>query len=563
MRVATRVSLLLVWPVLIGIGAALIAVYEPWLLSHTLLHDDSFYYLKIASNWAATGSMSFSGYGETTGFHPMWAYTLGGVFRLLSLPGQNPIVGPIVAMFALSTLNASVFVVANERALYKLTGDRWRSGMTTLIFFGFAWRFLYDGMESGLVLALLAVSFLAAMNQRFGVLGLLLSCMPWVRMDAAIFALVFALLAFAGLFKRRARGAERQRGLRMWVVPLALVLAPLVVSAALRSAIMESQVSESVKFYWFSLKMIGLSESFSGPTHYLANTVSSTIRHLANIFDPLTMAYAPTRVFNSNPDGSHAIQRAILALVFMGGLASVLLRLRAGSLEQLRGDYLLSSAVAAICSCSYLLIVRFFAFWGAGWQWYMAAPVYGLLIAGILLWYGLHDDEARQPVRPLARGIALAVLAVLVIGNIRFVQGILDPRPKEWRSLYNTMVLAMDALPLEPDESIGTWAAGHIGYFSRHRVVNLEGLIESPEVLQASFADDIRPLLSSHGIRYIAIKATTDDLRVAVGKARSGVPKWRMSQRKRVFKDLEWAPVVDINDPQLRSPFSIQRVAPR
>jgi hypothetical protein len=511
--------------------------------------------------------MSFSGIGTTTGFHPLWAYILGGTIRLLSMSGLDAIRGPLIAMIGLSTIAAVVFVIANYRTIYKLSQDRWHSALVTLIFFGFTWRFLYDGMESGLVLALLSLSFWAAVSRRFLALGLFVFLMPWARIDAAIFSLVFSLMAFVGWSAGRVRAPEARAslgGARIWLFAVPLILGLAALSAGLRLIIFGSQVSESVKFYWFSLRIMNLAETFSSPIRYLAGTALNTIGGLSTIFDPLATAFDPALVFNSNSrPADNQIQQLMLAVAILGVCGLVFVRLRAAGNQPIRRNYVLLSATALLSACLYLFVVKFFGFWQPYWEWYLAAPVYVLLIAVVLFWYGLHSGDVFVKARPLMWGLSWALLAGLVIGNIRFVHGTLDPKPEEWRWVYNEMVLAIDALPVEADESVGTWAAGHIGYFSRHRVVNLEGLIEAPEVLEASITDDIRPILSSHGIKYIAIKATPDAIRLTVKQVAYGLPKWQMSIRKRVFKDLVWEPIVVSDDPRLRSPYSIHRIAPR
>ena len=53
----------------------------------------------------------------------------------------------------------------------------------------------------------------------------------------------------------------------------------------------------------------------------------------------------------------------------------------------------------------------------------------------------------------------------------------------EWSKIYGETVDFLN----EYDESVvGTWAAGHIGYYSSNRVVNLEGLVGDQEIIKAN-----------------------------------------------------------------------------
>ncbi|MFN7825259.1 MAG: hypothetical protein ACK5P6_07855, partial [Pseudobdellovibrionaceae bacterium] len=44
--------------------------------------DDAFYYLQLAKNFAHTGQWTLDGIHPATGFHPLYAYFLVGLFKL-------------------------------------------------------------------------------------------------------------------------------------------------------------------------------------------------------------------------------------------------------------------------------------------------------------------------------------------------------------------------------------------------------------------------------------------------------------------------------------------------
>ena len=108
--------LIKILPLFFLIVLCVIINIDPWYLSHTLFYDDSFYYLKIASNWSINNRMTFSGIGETNGFHPLWAYILGTSFKLYQFFGFyfDHIKTPLFITIFISTLNSYLFIFINK-----------------------------------------------------------------------------------------------------------------------------------------------------------------------------------------------------------------------------------------------------------------------------------------------------------------------------------------------------------------------------------------------------------------------------------------------------------------
>jgi hypothetical protein len=73
-----------------------------------IVPDDAFYYLKIASNLAASGWSTFDGTSPTNGYHPGWALLLMPLARLY---GGNPILYLRLAMLLSVTLHVLTSIV--------------------------------------------------------------------------------------------------------------------------------------------------------------------------------------------------------------------------------------------------------------------------------------------------------------------------------------------------------------------------------------------------------------------------------------------------------------------
>lgn len=110
-------------------------------------------------------------------------------------------------------------------------------------------------------------------------------------------------------------------------------------------------------------------------------------------------------------------------------------------------------------------------------QWYVAAepPLVMLFAALAIAW--LPSAESVPTLRRTAllasAGLALAstgIATALRLGPVQFA-------PLEWSHMHQAIVAAEDANQRLPDGTrLGSWNAGVIAFFSRHRVVNLDGL---------------------------------------------------------------------------------------
>lgn len=65
------------------VAAMLLAVFLPLNVALNFFHDDSFFYIKTAGNFAAGLGSTFDTVNVTNGYHPLWFIILSGVFALM------------------------------------------------------------------------------------------------------------------------------------------------------------------------------------------------------------------------------------------------------------------------------------------------------------------------------------------------------------------------------------------------------------------------------------------------------------------------------------------------
>jgi hypothetical protein len=163
------------------VGGLVLALYAWPLLFAGLLHQegplirtltgDSYHYLAIARKALLAGFYTYDGLTVTNGFHPLWQYTLRGLYQVLGLAShQQQALAATIAALAFSGLGFALTAAAIARA----TG---RPALGLLAIPGIyylvagvhvrnlsAWAML-DGMESALS-ALCAATLLFALSAR-------------------------------------------------------------------------------------------------------------------------------------------------------------------------------------------------------------------------------------------------------------------------------------------------------------------------------------------------------------------------------------------------------------
>lgn len=249
--------------------------------------SDTFYYLTVARNFAATGTFTFDQQFPTTGFHPLWQVLLGYAYRLGIRLGTSP-EEMLLLVFLLSVLAISLAILVLGRtlsaegralpavfvllpvgtyALLVLPLDRRVSSLWGSV----------NGMESGLVILgyalLLSVMatrpFLETYSSAFAT-GLLLGFILLARLDHAFLSI--ALVAVVGAQMAIDHAWERLRFLAVVCIVVGTVLLAYLASN-----------------YWYAGTMMPVSGTLkSSFPHPISDNIHALISAVVEPLQPIT-----------------------------------------------------------------------------------------------------------------------------------------------------------------------------------------------------------------------------------------------------------------------------------
>jgi hypothetical protein len=565
--------LIKITPFIFLITISVIININPWYISHTLFYDDSFYYLKIASNWAINNKMTFSGIGETNGFHPLWAYILGLSFKFYHFFGFyfDPIKTPLYITVFLSTINSYIFIFINEKLVQKICDNIIIQNILILLLYGFCWRFLYDGMESGIYLIILSLALYSIFTNSLLFFSLSISFIIWARVEGLLFmimSLIVSIILNSNKYKQIFYSISNLYSfIRINYKSISISFFLIIISISLKFKYFNTQVSEKVKFYWFSLKNLQNVENSYSPIKYVFSTAKKMYFNYVACFDSVIAFIDPTMGYNSNPSGYYKngdiYTKYFLVTISISFIIIFLKALHKKIYTNTKSNtnYFFNIFLTLfIFILIYSYITTYFSFSDRMLQWYFAAPTYLFIITFyfFLKWYNHMNNNIFKKLN--FKYILSTLIIVFIYSFINLFNSILQPKLYEWRTIYNKIVLNVNTINLNQNETIGTWAAGHIGYFSNKQIVNLEGLIEREDVFKASINDDIRPVILSHNIKYIISKSLPKYITDNIKYANKGTFKWQMDIRARIYKDLNWKPIYIFNDSNYISTYTISKV---
>jgi hypothetical protein len=434
--------------------------------------DDSFYYLKIAKNLVEGHFSTFDGQNRTNGHHPLWTIILAGLHAI----GRNP-------LQVLCIAKATEFLLLATSALAILAAA-YRLRSFPLLWCWSLFCFLnepnlYLGLEAAVQLALLSIILLTltsycrseGQKPRMWVFALPLALVPWARLETVVFA--FAVASFAFVEHRRA-------GAFAAAMPLVAVLVSvaayflfsrllfgdyLPVSGELKN--LYSRLLWSVEGGRPDLFTRAKSQLTIGPvTHGLIWSAVGAVAVALTRFGRKSPS-APDRAFNA----------IVLALI---------------------ATHLARSGYSAI-----FVHPRYAQY---GW-YYVPAFLLKALAVPLLAHRLLLVLSSCTPVK--VRFVLTCVLAALVaamaepLHSYRLRYSWQSSTELEWERASHAGTMWLDE-HLPDGSVVGSEDAGVIGYFSRHRVINLDGLVNSTAFARALEAGRHREALKTANITHIA-----------------------------------------------------------
>ncbi len=484
-------------------------------------NDDAFYYFQIAKNLAAGQFSTFDGgITRTNGYHPVWALLLTPFYWVFD--SESALAG--IKAFEIMLVAGGVALIALAARLSRLMWILLFAALPML----YTHNHLYLGLEAAAVLFalgafLLALSLFAGNPARWSLLlAAIAFIQPWVRLELlAVSLTATAAVALIGWLRMR-------HGMSMKLppqsVPLPRTLVPFI-GACLGGLIYFAYnrlvfggfvpVSGAVKAAWSQFCFEGEVERLPALTQtlYWSNCLEgiSVMQNLQNFLQvristdfvlPLTdtllaaleiCAYALLVWWFSRRSDDKSDW---LFLIFLVGVAS----LAAGHLAKF------SQSVLTVHTN-----------WGrAGW-YFVPAYLMMALIVPIRCYVAIY--MIRRFVEPrwetAARVLKPAVVAVAVLALIPYDSIVASFEYVDWKTDYKQGSSVWDMSRylgvtqvmnhvLPEDAVVGSWDSGRIGYFSSFPVVNLDGLVNSYDYLDAVENDNEERFFSAYGLTHFA-----------------------------------------------------------
>ena len=457
-------------------------------------YDDAFYYFEIAFHMADGKFSTFDGgLTRTNGYHPIWLFLITPFYWMFD---KVEVLFAIKA-FEILLIAGGVALIAGAARVARLP---WILLFAALPALYQKW-ILFVGMEAAAALCMLGLFFLLIClfardpaRWRWS-LAAVAFALPWVRLE--YFAIAVATTAALCLIERSgrfpaavARGGGRLQLAMNVPVPLFGALAGVLVYFAYNGIVFGGivPVSAAVKAFWSQSHW----ESEGG--YSLVQNLWGTLSISAfnyELLDAIEVCVYMVLVwwFSRRPRG----REDWMLLAFLVGVFG----LAAGHLAKFAQSVLTVHPT-----------------WGR-FEWYFV-PAYLMEVlvvpvrCYVAVWFVRRFIGWGPP-----RAISISSLGILIIGVVflfakadftapfRFVDQHHEATYRDSKVSVYMGTRVMDRL-LHEDSVVGSWRSGLIGYFSRFPVMNLDGLANSWDYLQALTEGTEAAFRQRHGITHLA-----------------------------------------------------------
>jgi hypothetical protein len=441
--------------------------------------DDAYYYFEVARNMASGLGSTFDGISPTNGYHPLWMLLLVPVFRL-GLDHQSALI--MVRVLQSATWIATIgvlFLVATRLGARIAFGP----ALVILVYLSDFW---YAGMESGLAVLLFTAALAStrrwasslAPTSSYWVTGSLLAVAVLARLD-----LVFAVAAVAlwGLTSSDHRDAISKLRVTagIWVPTTAVLMVYMVLN---------------VVVFGVATPVSGVAKSLGGPFLNL-----DVLRFF--------LGHQPIQAPVIGQLGAGVL------LGLMVGPAIVLLRRDAFGSGRLLGWGRAASRrietvlwVLIVSCCVQLGYFTLTSSWPL-WRWYYYYLPMLMVVATAVLAQRCLRSHRRSRIR--ATVVSLLMSGILVLVLFRWLQYRFDlDRPGSWNYQTHSVELAefLNAFPEDTIFAMGD-RAGSLSFLLERPLMQLEGLVNSAEYLDALRLGTAHRFLHQHGVDYYVVAA--------------------------------------------------------
>ncbi|MCS6861314.1 MAG: glycosyltransferase family 39 protein [Abditibacteriales bacterium] len=480
------------WLIAVAVLAA-IAVRLPylWLSTEYLVSrmpDDAFYYFTITRHLARGQGSTFDGLNLTNGYHPLWAIVQTPVHWLTADPPTA-----LRLILALATLISAVTVALLFLSVKALAGQR------TAFLVAVVWALHpsmqhtdLSGMETVLYGAMLAATFCFCVTRccpapppsAWVKLGVLLGFTALARWDSLFLA---GLMGVWLLCQRQRPLRDRLQAVVRIGVPFALIVLPVLLWNKLTFGHF-TPISGRVKLWYQQVGYLSQFDSLISLEYLRAATHTMFVtRPKMLLRDTVLSAWGRGK-------------EPIIALTALALLMTVFLWRRNRSHDKhLREKLKCLDPYPAFAAFIYTYYTLCFHHMYSYYMlpitfclWLMGAACIGSLLErwlsprwswGVVAVISLFTLQRAVSHHPLWRGAPL----------VRSVQ---------WKVKRYRLALWLKQ-HTEPDAIIAAWNAGVFGYFSERRVINLDGLVNNDELLDALKSRRLGDYLREKRVDYV------------------------------------------------------------
>ncbi len=413
-----------------------------------IIPDDAFYYFQIARNIVTGHGSTFDGIHATNGYHPLWLLILLPIFKFFSVGGTLDFT-PVYLTLSLEIICNTIAGVVMLVILSRYTHKQWLKAFALMLWFlnPFMIYEMMNGLETGLSLMLVALFFLCTLNvqknasrKNIIIASIVGGLMVLARIDNIFFLAFFYLWLWSKDFSFN----HFKKVFGFGLISL-LVISPF--------------------FLWnifgFHMLLTSASEGNTRVSHQLI-----VQDHGTSLFQTAKAAVYSTHYQIVELLTRSGVPAGILILIGMG-LGYWLIK-KQGTIET-RVAYL---NVELFLFAGFL--TNFLANSAIRWvgrPWYFVAFTIFVMIFVVWLFEQFFDALTYKKIF-ISVGVAFLLFSFYVNWSKNLKnQYVLQSQMFEAAHWMNTH--------LPQDAVIGSFNTGIEGYFSRNRVINLDGLVNN------------------------------------------------------------------------------------
>jgi len=484
------------------------------LAKNGFLYDDSFYAFKIAHSIAGGGGASFDGIHPTNGFQPLYVFLLVPFYWLF----PSDLVSPIYAALALSALLTALTAVLLFKIVYRYTSPKIALLVTAIWTFSpVVTKQTANGLETALALFFFASVVYVYLSRirpvttpakrTFVIFGALVGLAALARIDEIFLALV-VLLDYLLVLRKRGASASALKGVFAAVLAAMAAYSPWLVYSAFTLGGLVQDSGTATRYLslayapFFGLGSPDVASSGPSAGFLWGNVVHSFA--VLKLSPPLHAFFRGTEKFGM-AIGARSTMTLLANVVglALGAAFVYVVVLRKRSLR-VRGfdeiQFLLVLAVVVIAAYSLYVFGAFFFV-----RYYY--PIYFILCvyAGLLF----EEIFRRLPAGSVAARWLVAVILAGYMGAFGYMAYTCACRSHPIYCFYDAARWVEDNT--SPNDTIGVFQSGAIGYFANRRVINLDGKVNS-EALEALKGGKLGDYLRNEGIDVVIDNKNVLDL---------------------------------------------------